>query len=328
MASYLITGGAGFIGSHLAESLVRDGHRVRVLDNLSSGRIENLPRGVELIVDDVTRADAVRQALEGVDGCFHLAAIASVDYYRKDWLRSHTVNLGGTIAVFEEAVRAQHRRGRPLPVVYASSAAVYGYSRTLPIAETSATRPLSAYGVDKLGCELHAATAATTHDLASVGLRLFNVYGPRQDPNSPYSGVISIFCRRILEHATIEIHGDGTQARDFVFVGDAVNAFRGAMRAARGEPQILNVCTGTGTTVRELAQIIAELGNVRLQARYLPSRAGDIHLSIGDPSLAREALGFAAAIPLRAGLALTLASIVPHTCREARTDLLIAEPRN
>ena len=249
MARYLVTGGAGFIGSHLVEALIADGHLVRVLDDLSSGRIENLPHGVDLITADVTEQRAVRRALSDVDGCFHLAAIASVERCRHEWLRSHKVNLAGTITVFEEACRAQKALGRPLPVVYASSAAVYGNTSEIPISEAAPTRPINAYGVDKLGCELHAAVASRIHKLQAVGLRFFNVYGPRQDPHSPYSGVISVFCQRILRGAPLEIHGDGSQVRDFVYVRDVVNALRRAMDAAAPAAQVFNVCTGIGTKI-------------------------------------------------------------------------------
>src|SRR6266851_4749307 len=163
MARYLVTGGAGFIGSHLVDALIADGHLVRVLDDLSSGRIENLPRGAELVTADVTEQRAVRRALADVDGCFHLAAIASVERCRHEWLRSHKVNLAGTITVLEEACRAQKALGHPLPVVYASSAAVYGNTSKIPISEGTPTRPVNAYGVDKLGCELHAAVASHIH---------------------------------------------------------------------------------------------------------------------------------------------------------------------
>src|SRR3954470_8128277 len=168
MSRYLITGGAGFIGSHRAESLIADGHAVRVLDNFFSGRAENLPPGVELIRADVTRQEAVSDALEGVDGCFHLAAIASVEFCRKDWLRSHAVNLSGTITVLDEARKAQNRTERVLPVVYASSAAVYGNTSQAPISEETPTDPVNAYGVDKLGCEMHATVGGRLHDLAVV----------------------------------------------------------------------------------------------------------------------------------------------------------------
>jgi UDP-glucose 4-epimerase len=313
MSRYLITGGAGFIGSHLAESLIADGHKVRVLANFFSGRAENLPAGVDLIRADVTRQEAVSDAMEGIDGCFHLAAIASVESCRKDWLRSHVVNLSGAITVFDEARKAQSRTGRSVPVVYASSAAVYGNTGQSPLSEETAARPVNAYGVDKLGCEMHAAVGAQLHDLAVVGLRFFNIYGPRQDPNSPYSGVVSIFCQRLLDGAPIEIHGDGTQVRDFVYVDDAVNALRLAMRVAvPRQSLVFNVCTGAGTGIGELARIIAEVRDVPFAPRFVPSRIGDVQVSIGSPRRARRALGFSAEIALARGLTRMLAAMPPE----------------
>ena len=159
---------------------------------------------------------------------------------------------------------------------------------------------------------MHAAVGGRIHDLAVVGLRFFNIYGPRQDPNSPYSGVVSIFCRRILEGAPIEIHGDGTQVRDFVYVDDAVRALRRAMRlAVPREPRVFNVCTGTGTRIGELARIIAQVRGVPFAPRYVPSRIGDVRVSIGDPRKARRDLGFSAEIGLAQGLAQTLAAMPP-----------------
>jgi UDP-glucose 4-epimerase len=311
MSRYLITGGAGFIGSHLAEALIADGHAVRILDNFFSGRAENLPAGIELIRGDVTRQEVVSSALDGIDGCFHLAAIASVEYCRKEWLRSHAVNLSGTITVLDEARKVQSRTGRVVPVVYASSAAVYGDTSQIPISEEAPTTPVNAYGVDKLGCDMHAANGGLLHDLAVIGLRFFNIYGPRQDPNSPYSGVVSIFCRRILEGAPIELHGDGTQIRDFVYVADAVRALRRAMRCAvPREPRVFNVCTGSGTRIGELAGIIAQLRGVKFAPRYVPSRIGDVHVSIGDPRKACRDLGFSAETDLAHGLAQTLAAML------------------
>ena len=306
MARYLVTGGAGFIGSHLVEALIAHGHTVRVLDDLSSGRIDNLPRGVELVTADVTDRRAVRGALDNTDGCFHLAAIASVERCQHEWLRSHTVNLAGTLTVFEEACRAQNALGRPLPVVYASSAAVYGNTTEVPISEGALTRPINAYGVDKLGCELHAAAASRIHKLHAVGLRFFNVYGPRQDPDSPYSGVISIFCQRILRGVPIEVHGDGNQVRDFIYVRDAINALRRAIDAAALTPQIYNVCTGVETNISQLGMAIGRILNVHFSPRYVPERAGDLRVSVGDPRKAREMLKFTAAIPLPRGLEQTI----------------------
>ena len=229
MSRFLVTGGAGFIGSHLCDALVRRGDTVRVLDDLSTGHRSNLPEGVELTVGDIADPDTALAATEGVDGCFHLAAIASVERGVNDWLGTHRANLTGTIAILD-AIR---RHGTRTPVVYASSAAVYGDCRTIPIPEAAERRPLSAYGADKYGCELHALTASHVHGIPTTGLRFFNVYGPRQDPRSPYSGVISIFCERILAGQPIRVYGDGAQTRDFIHVGDVVAALGAAMRAAR-----------------------------------------------------------------------------------------------
>ncbi|MGC2416030.1 MAG: NAD-dependent epimerase/dehydratase family protein [Stellaceae bacterium] len=324
MAHFLVTGGAGFIGSHLVEALIADGHVVRVLDDLSSGRTENLPRGVELLTADVTDEQAVGRALDDVDGCFHLAAIASVEHCQHKWLRSHKVNLAGTITVFEAACRAQEALGRPLPVVYASSAAVYGNTSEIPITEGAPTRPVNAYGIDKLGCELHAAVASRIHKLHSVGLRFFNVYGPRQDPHSPYSGVISVFCQRILRGAPLEIHGDGNQVRDFVYVRDAVNALRLAIDAATIAPQVYNVCTGVQTKICQLGAIIGQMQGVHFSPRYTPERAGDSRVSVGDPRKARDMLKFSAVTSLQEGLEQTIEAMMPCQTKAGAPDHLVA----
>jgi len=195
MALYLVTGGCGFIGSHLVDELIRRGHLVRILDDLSTGQLSNVPIGTEVIRGDVADPETVAKVMQGTDGCFHLAAIASVERGNLDWLGTHRTNLTGAIAVFDAAGRTS--RSGPVPVVYASSAAVYGDNPATPLGEEAATRPLSAYGADKLGCELHAFVAGKVHGVPTCGLRFFNVYGPRQDPRSPYSGVISIFCERL-----------------------------------------------------------------------------------------------------------------------------------
>ena len=234
MAFWLVTGGCGFIGSHLVDALLARGDKVRVLDDLSTGRRSNLPGGVEVMVGDVADASAVARAMAGVDGCFHLAAVASVQRGNEDWLGTHRVNLTGTIAVFD-AARTCNRKG-PVPVVYASSAAVYGDNPDMPLSESAATAPLSAYGADKLGCELHGRVAWQVHKVPSTGFRFFNVYGPRQDPKSPYSGVIAIFADKVAENREITVNGDGGQVRDFVYVADVVRHLVAAMDdKARGQ---------------------------------------------------------------------------------------------
>ncbi len=309
--TFLVTGGAGFIGSHLVAALLADGHRVRVVDDLSTGRRENLPDGVSFIEGSITDAALMQDAVGGIAGCFHLAAIASVERGIAAWLATHQVNLGGLITLFE-AIRALPA---PVPVVYASSAAVYGDAATLPITEETTTRPLSAYGADKLGCEQHALVASHVHGIPTLGLRFFNVYGPRQDPRSPYSGVISIFCDRLRAGQPIAVFGDGAQTRDFVFVADVVAALGAAMarlRAGRVTPasvfpaSVFNVCTGRATSVRDLAETIAGLCGRRADMRFAPARKGEIRHSLGAPEAMQAALGLGDPVPLRHGLAATL----------------------
>jgi len=307
MALWLVTGGCGFIGSHLVDDLLARGDKVRVLDDLSTGRRSNLGAGVEVMVGDVADAQAVVRAMAGVDGCFHLAAVASVQRGNEDWLGTHRVNLTGTITVFD-AARTCNPRG-PVPVVYASSAAVYGDNPDVPLAETAATAPLSAYGADKLGCELHGRVAWQVHKVPSTGFRFFNVYGPRQDPKSPYSGVIAIFADRVAENREITVNGDGGQVRDFVYVADVVRHLVAAMDGKPDGSRVYNVCTGRPTTVLELARIISELGGARPRIIHGPARIGDIRTSLGDPRLAAQSFGFTARTPVTEGLRATLTAV-------------------
>src|ERR1700739_1896802 len=290
MARFLVTGGAGFIGSHLVQALLDEGHAVRVLDDLSNGHRKNLPQHVELTEADVTDPAAVESALDGVDGWFHLAAIASVARSHREWLGTHQVNLTGTINVFDQA--RPSRLGREVPVVYASTAAVYGNCGSFPVDEESPAAPLSAYGADKHACELHARVAGAIHGVPTVGLRFFNLYGPRQDPLSPYSGVISRFADRLLRGEPVEIFGDGEQARDFTYIADAVRALRCAMQVASTGALVFNVCTGKATSVRGLAQTMAALCGTELAIHHRPARAGEVRISVGDPCRAAARLGF------------------------------------
>ncbi|HEY1935289.1 MAG TPA: NAD-dependent epimerase/dehydratase family protein [Acetobacteraceae bacterium] len=308
MATYLVTGGCGFIGSHLADALLGDGHDVRILDDLSTGKLANKPARASLIEGDVADAAAVAAAARGVDGIFHLAAIASVERSNQDWLGAHRTNLTGTIAVLDAARRAG-TSGGAVPVVYASSAAVFGANQDVPLTEDSATRPLSAYGADKLGSEQHAFVAGHVHGVPTCGLRFFNVYGPRQDPHSPYSGVISIFCERLKEGGSVTIYGDGGQYRDFVYVADVVRALQAAMRHAAAPGRVFNICTGTATSVLALAGIVGELLSVTPRIDFASPRAGEVRASLGDPARCRDQLGFAASVDLRDGLRRTLAAL-------------------
>jgi UDP-glucose 4-epimerase len=304
---YLVTGGCGFIGSHLADSLVADGHGVRILDDLSTGKRENAPAGAEIIIGDVADAATVTAAGAGVDGIFHLAAIASVQKSNDDWAGTHRVNLTGTINVFDAAREAAG--GNPVPVVYVSSAAVYGDNPDVPLSEEAETRPLTAHGADKLGCELHARVAHQVHKVPVAGIRFFNIYGPRQDPASPYSGVISIFADRIGTQQAITIFGDGEQTRDFVYVGDAVRFMRAAMADPMTAPEVYNVCTGNQVTVNQLARLIGDITGCPPSIDYEPARPGDIRYSAGDPAKARDRLGIEAVISIEDGLRKTVESL-------------------
>ncbi len=301
MARFLITGGAGFIGSHLAKSLLADNHQVRVIDDLSTGKPERLPSEVELVIGDIRDGELIAKVMHDVDGCFHLAAVSSVQLSNEDWLGTHQTNLSGTINIFDAA------RPNRTPVVYASSAAVYGDNAEMPLKETSAVSPLTAYGADKLGSEQHARVAGLVHGVPTMGMRFFNVYGPEQDPSSPYSGVISIFVDRLLRGKAVSIYGDGDQTRDFIFVDDVVTALRKAMRAADCNARVMNVSTGSMVSIRQLVQSIMSIVGVRLPIEFHMPRKGDIRASVGDPTLAHRTIGFKAQCTLLEGLrALTI----------------------
>jgi UDP-glucose 4-epimerase len=303
MTTFLVTGGAGFIGSHLCQALVLRGDGVRVLDDLSTGTRMNVPRAARLIVGDVADPEVIARAMTGVDGCFHLAAIASVEKGVTDWLGTHRANVTGTVAVFD-AIRRQDSR---IPVVYASSAAVYGDCRMSPTPESADSAPLSAYGADKRGSELHARVASHVHHIPTTGLRFFNAYGPGQDPHSAYSGVISVFCDRIAAGAPIDIHGDGMQTRDFVYITDVVAGLLAAMALKPANAPVFNICTGVPTSVMALAHLIAEMCGKPLQVLGRPPRAGEIRHSLGGPALADATLRLPARLLLRDGVASVLA---------------------
>jgi UDP-glucose 4-epimerase len=298
MASYLVTGGCGFIGSHLADALVARGHRVRIFDDLSTGKRANAPTNAEVVVGDVADGAGVRRAMEGVDGCFHLAAIASVPKSVAAWWPTHRVNLGGTINVLEAA----HAKGGP-PVVYASSAAVYGDNPALPLGESAGLVPQSPYGADKAASELQAHAAFSVRGIPSTGLRFFNVFGPRQDPASPYSGVISIFAERLLAGEPLTVFGDGEQSRDFVFVADVVAALLLAMDRQEKSARVYNVARGEAVTLLRLVAALERVTGRKADVRHEPPRTGDVRHSVGDVRRIRESLGFAAKVGLEEGLA-------------------------
>jgi nucleoside-diphosphate-sugar epimerase len=314
MAFYLVTGGAGFIGSHLAAALAARGDRVRVFDDLSTGRRENLAgllgpgpgRGagaVELVTGDLADAAAVRAACRGVDGIFHEAAQVSVPQSLVDPVRSYAVNVGGTLHVLEGA-RAEGV-GR---VVFAASSAAYGESEELPKAEHLPTAPLSPYASGKVAGEQLMAVYGHAFGLRTASLRYFNVFGPRQLDDSPYTGVIAIFARALLEGRRPTIYGDGQQTRDFTYVANAVAANLLAMdRDELPAGVVINVGGGERITIRQLFAAMAEELGSGLEPVHAPARAGDVRHSLASLARARELLGYEPAVHWRAGLATTLA---------------------
>ncbi|TDP01061.1 NAD-dependent epimerase/dehydratase family protein [Marinomonas balearica] len=298
MANYLVTGGCGFIGSHLCEALLEQGHDVDVLDNLSTGKKENLPTGVKLFVGDIRDTKLLKTLMHGIDGCFHLAAIASVEKSNLEWAETHSVNQTGTVNILECSARLDHC----VPVVYASSAAVYGDNASTPLKEHSEQRPLSAYGVDKLSCEFQAKVAGVIHKVPTIGFRFFNVFGERQDPSSPYSGVISIFANRVAHHESITINGDGSQVRDFVYVKDVIRYLVAGMGKAKCSAPVFNICTGKPCSIKALAETIFSVSGYQVGISYGPKRQGDIHSSLGDPNNLIRYFGFKPDYDLGLGL--------------------------
>ncbi len=300
---YLVTGGAGFIGSHLCHALLSCDHSVTIVDDLSTGKRANIPPRARFIKGDICDKKLMEALFEDIDGCFHLAAIASVARSNEEWLYTHQVNLSATIGLFEAA------KSHKTPVVYASSAAVYGEGHVPAFHEQLPPRPLSAYGADKLGCELHGRVAAHVHGVPNAAMRFFNVYGPRQDPSSPYSGVISIFAKRILSGQPFTVFGDGEQSRDFIYVLDVVDALQRAMVALEEKcfsHDVFNVCTGLPTTINAMAKMIGEITHREYRCAYGDARTGDLRYSLGDPTHAYEKIGFKAQVPLNDGMEITL----------------------
>ncbi len=305
MARYLVTGGCGFIGSHLADALAMAGHQVVILDDLSTGKRENAPKKAEIIIGDAVDEAAVERAFKGIDGCFHLAAVASVERSTEAWAATHKVNVTAAVNVFQAATRQK----TPVPVVYTSSAAVYGDNPDIPLAEDSVARPLTAYGADKYSCELHGRVAWLVHRIPNIGIRPFNIYGPRQDPKSPYSGVISIFADRIARNAPYTVHGDGEQTRDFVFVADIVKVFVVTMEKLGEGYDVVNVCTGKATSVNQLAGTLEKICGYTGRRQYGPPRKGDARASVGNPAKLHAHAGFIPQTALEEGLRVTISHL-------------------
>jgi UDP-glucose 4-epimerase len=296
---YLITGGAGFIGSHIANTLVKNGKRVRIFDNFSSGKRENLQGlDVEIMEGDLRNDDDVNKAVKGIDIIFHEAAFVSVPESMEKPQECLDVNVMGTSKLFESARRSGVKR-----VVVASSAAVYGDSEAYPLSEDTLLRQLSPYAVSKRIDEMYAELFTNQFGLEVVALRYFNVYGPRQRPDSMYAAAVPIFIRRILDNKPITVYGDGGQTRDLVNVKDVVQANLLASEHPSAPGKIFNVCTGVETKLLDLLDILYEIFPNAPKHVHAEPRAGDIYRSIGTPKKIMDTLGFKPQVSLADGLA-------------------------
>jgi UDP-N-acetylglucosamine 4-epimerase len=316
----LVTGGAGFIGSHVCDALLAEGHTVRCLDNLATSRqaniahLEGLPE-FEFMEGDIRSEADCAQAVRGVEGVVHLAALGSVPRSIKDPLATHATNLTGFLNILE-AVRFEGVKR----LVYASSSSVYGDSKELPKREPNIGLPLSPYAVTKLTNEVYAQLYTRLHGLDTIGLRFFNVFGERQDPQGPYAAAIPKFIQAFLQHKSPQIHGDGQQSRDFTYVGNVAQVIVQALEVKdpRCVGQVFNVAYGERTTLMRLVETLRnELATVdpsiaKVEVEFVAERAGDIRDSLADISRAKELLGYTPTLDLRAGLRKAVPWYVKH----------------
>jgi nucleoside-diphosphate-sugar epimerase len=307
MSSYLITGGCGFIGSHIAEALVAEGHKVRVFDNLATGHVENLngfADRVEFVRGDIRDPAALATAMRGIEFVFHEAALVSVAISVQQPEENDAINIRGTLNVLQAARAAGAKR-----LVIASSAAIYGNNPDLPKREEMLPEPESPYALGKLAGEHYLHLFSTLYGLQTVVLRYFNVFGPRQDASSMYSGVISKFAADLQAGRAPTIFGDGGQTRDFVFVKDVVQANLLAMRSPKvGHGEAFNVATNTQVTLLDLLATMQEVTGQRLAPQFREARAGDIRHSFADISKAQRVLGYQPRHSLADGLRALLAT--------------------
>lgn len=298
MKRYLVTGGAGFIGSTIVRALLEQGDFVRILDNFSTGKRDNVAGlDVEIVEGDLRDPAKLAQAVKGIDIIFHEAAFVSVPQSMEDPLPCFEINQRGTEYLLEAARKAGVKR-----VVLASSAAVYGDLETMPLAEDFSLRPLSPYAVSKRVDELYAEMYTRSFGLEVVALRYFNVYGPRQRPDSMYAAAVPIFARRLIDGKPITIYGDGGQTRDLIHVGDVVRANLLASEHPDAPGQVFNICTGDETRLIDLVETLMDFFPDAPAPEFGPARAGDIYRSLGNPAKAEKIIGFKAQTSLDAGL--------------------------
>jgi UDP-glucose 4-epimerase len=303
MAHYLVTGGAGFIGSHLAEALVDRGERVRVVDSFVTGHRRNLAHlgGIELIEGDLADLEVARRAVSGIEVVLHQAAIPSVPRSVADPVESHRANIDASFNVLVAARDAGVRR-----VVYAGSSSAYGDTPTLPKVETMPPAPRSPYALQKLVAEQYCQLFTTLYGLETVTIRYFNVFGPRQDPSSAYSGVISLFISALCGRRRATIYGDGEQTRDFTYVDNVVDGVLRAAHAGGASGEVINVATGGRVSLNQLHRAIRRLTGADSEPTYAAPRAGDVRDSQADISKARQLLGYEPKVALEEGLERTI----------------------
>ena len=303
MADYLVTGGAGFIGSHLSEELVRRGHRVRVADSLVTGKRSNLDHisGIDFLQGDLAEPDFARRAVDGCEFVLHQAAIPSVPRSVKDPLTSNRANVDGTLNVLIASRDAGVKR-----LVFAGSSSAYGDTPTLPKHEKMPTNPLSPYALQKVIGEEYLRLFTRLYGLETVAIRYFNVFGPRQDPTSPYSGVISVFATALLEHRSPTIFGDGEQTRDFTYVANVVDGVFRACEAPGASGEVINVATGDRISLNQLFEAMRKLVGADVRPTYAEPRPGDVHDSQADITKARELLGYEPIVGFEEGLRRTV----------------------
>jgi nucleoside-diphosphate-sugar epimerase len=303
MSHYLVTGGAGFIGSHLTEELLRRGEQVRVVDSLITGHRKNLAHlsGIDFLEGDLADLAVAKRAVEGIDYVLHQAAIPSVPRSVDDPITSNRANIDSTLNVLVAARDAGVKR-----VVYAGSSSAYGNTPTLPKHEDMPTSPLSPYALQKLVGEQYMQMFTTLYGLETVTIRYFNVFGPRQDPSSPYSGVISVFAKALLENAAPTIYGDGEQTRDFTYVANVVDGVLRAVKAPEASGKVVNVATGSRISLNTLFETMRDAVGSRVEVKYGPLRHGDVKDSLADITRARTLLGYEPSVSLEAGLKKTL----------------------
>ncbi len=304
MTQYVVTGGAGFIGSNLVEELVRRGERVRVLDNFTTGSRQNLAGvsgRIELVAGDIRELDVLRPAFQGADCVVHLAAMPSVKRSIEDPVTANAVNINGTLNVLVAARDAGAKR-----LVFAASAAAYGDHPQLPRVESQPPRPLSPYAVAKLTGEYYCQVFHRLFGLQAVALRYFNIFGPRQNPESPYTGVLSKFITAYLRGGTPVIFGDGEQSRDFTYVENVVDATLRACEAAEAPGQIINVGTGQRHTLNQTIELLNRIFNRIVNPRYDPPRPGDARESHADITCARQLLSYEPKVLFEEGLRRTV----------------------